>query len=79
MTKSTKRPYGDPTSKRRNVTINEQDWKALKELGGGNASAGIRKAVAEYPQDADTGRTSEVQAWSHIDTCANRNKPSTGL
>lgn len=45
MTMTTKRPYGDPTSKRRSVTINEQDWQKLKDLGNGNASAGIRKAV----------------------------------
>lgn len=44
MTKP-KRPYADPTSKRRSVTINEQDWQALKKLGNGNASAGIRKAI----------------------------------
>lgn len=44
---TTKRPYGDPTSKRRSVTINERDWQALKKLGSGNASAGIRQALRQ--------------------------------
>lgn len=42
---TTKRPYADPTSKRRSVTVNEDDWQALKRLGNGNASAGIRESV----------------------------------
>lgn len=42
---TTKRPYADPTSKRRSVTINEKDWQKLKTLGKGNASAGIREAL----------------------------------
>lgn len=43
MTKP-KRPYATNT-KRRSVTITEPDWKALKKLGNGNASAGIREAI----------------------------------
>lgn len=43
---TTKRPYADPTAKRRSVYVNEANWQALKKLGNGNASAGIRKAVA---------------------------------
>lgn len=42
---ATKRPYADPTSKRRNVTVNDENWQVLKKLGNGNASAGIREAV----------------------------------
>lgn len=43
MTKP-KRPYGT-SAKRRSVTITEPDWKALRKLGSGNASAGIREAL----------------------------------
>lgn len=43
MTKP-KRPYAT-NAKRRSVTITEPDWQKLKELGKGNASDGIRKAI----------------------------------
>ncbi len=43
MTKP-KRPYATNT-KRRSVTITDSDWQALKKLGNGNASAGIREAL----------------------------------
>jgi len=43
MTKP-KRPYGT-NAKRRSVTITEPDWQALKKLGNGNASGGIREAL----------------------------------
>lgn len=46
MTKN-KRPYATNT-KRRSVTITEPDWQALKKLGNGNASAGIRKALKNH-------------------------------
>ena len=45
MTKP-KRPYATNT-KRRAVTITEPDWQALKKLGDGNASAGIRQALRQ--------------------------------
>lgn len=41
----TKRPYADPTAKRRNVYMSEDVTQKLKALGNGNISAGIRKAV----------------------------------
>ena len=40
-----KRPYADPTSKRRSLTVNEADWQALKKAGDGNASEGVRRLV----------------------------------
>lgn len=40
-----KRPYADPTAKRRNVYMSEEVTQKLKALGNGNISAGIRKAV----------------------------------
>ena len=42
---TTKRPYADPTAKRRNVYMSEEVAQKLKALGKGNVSAGIRKAV----------------------------------
>ena len=42
---TTKRPYADPTAKRRNVYMSEEVKEKLKALGNGNISAGIRKAV----------------------------------
>ena len=33
------------TPKRRNIYIQPADWEALKKLGQGNASAGIREAI----------------------------------
>lgn len=42
-----KRPYADPTSKRRNVTINDENWARLKQIGQGNASEGIRMLLRE--------------------------------
>ena len=42
----TKRPYADPTSKRRSVTVNDENWKALKAIGQGNASEGIRRLLS---------------------------------
>lgn len=47
MTKP-KRPYAT-NAKRRSVTITESDWQKLKELGKGNASDGIRKAIQAAP------------------------------
>lgn len=41
---TTKRPYGTNT-KRRNYTVTSEDHEALRKLGNGNASAGIRQAV----------------------------------
>lgn len=42
---TTKRPYADPTSKRRSVTVNDENWARLKAIGHGNASEGIRKLI----------------------------------
>lgn len=42
-----KRPYADPTSKRRSVTVNDENWRALKAIGQGNASEGIRRLLRE--------------------------------
>jgi hypothetical protein len=40
----TKRPYATNT-KKRTYTVTEEDHEALRKLGKGNASAGIREAV----------------------------------
>lgn len=40
-----KRPYADPTSKRRSVTVNDEDWEKLKTFGDGSPSEGIRRLV----------------------------------
>ena len=50
MMKQAKRPYGTNT-KRRSVTITEPDWQALKKLGNGNASAGIRRLLREAGEE----------------------------
>lgn len=42
-----KRPYADPTSKRRSVTVNDENWRELKRIGHGNASEGIRKLIKQ--------------------------------
>jgi hypothetical protein len=42
---TTKRPYAQSNAKRRNLHITEENFQALRELGNGNASAGIRKAI----------------------------------
>ena len=44
---TTKRPYADPASKRRNVTVNDENWARLKQIGRGNASEGIRVLLRE--------------------------------
>lgn len=41
----TKRPYADPTAKRRSVYLSQAVWDKLKKMGNGSASAGIREAV----------------------------------
>lgn len=44
---TTKRPYAQPNAKRRNVYIDEDTMQALRKLGNGNASAGIREAIRQ--------------------------------
>lgn len=41
---TTKRPYAINT-KKRTYTVTKEDHEALRKLGNGNASAGIREAV----------------------------------
>lgn len=43
---TTKRPYATNT-KRRSVTVNDENWRALKAIGQGNASEGIRKLIKQ--------------------------------
>lgn len=40
-----KRPYNMTEARRRSVYVDGATWEALKKLGSGNASEGIRKAV----------------------------------
>lgn len=47
---TTKRPYADPTAKRRNIHLSEEVWQALKVIGNGNRSEGIRRAVELHRQ-----------------------------
>ena len=46
-TYKTKRPYADPTAKRRNVHLSEEVWQKLKEIGEGSQSDGIRRLVRQ--------------------------------
>ena len=48
----TKRTYADPTSKRRSVTVNDENWRVLKAIGNGNASEGIRILTNLYTSEA---------------------------
>lgn len=45
----------------RNLMLTEAVIDKARKIGNGNLSAGVRKAVTEYPQDATTARTSEDQ------------------
>jgi len=45
----------------RNVMLTEEVINKARRIGKGNLSAGVRKAVTEYPQDATTARTSDDQ------------------
>ncbi len=45
-----KRIYNAET-KRRNVTITQDDWETLKKLGMGNASEGIRVLTQLYTSE----------------------------
>jgi len=38
---------------RHNITASDADWQALRELGNGNASEGIRKALHAPKMDSD--------------------------
>jgi len=38
---------------RHNITVSDADWQALRELGNGNASEGIRKALHAPKLDSD--------------------------
>lgn len=40
-----KRPYAQQNAQRRSIYTDDDTWAKLKELGKGNASAGIREAV----------------------------------
>lgn len=48
---TTKRPYATNT-KKRTYTVTEEDHEALRKLGNGNASAGIREAVKSAMEQA---------------------------
>lgn len=52
MTK-TKRPYAQPNAQRRSIYTDHATWEALKKLGNGNASAGIREAVRQTQERED--------------------------
>lgn len=41
----TKRPYAQQNAQRRSIYTDAETWEAIKKLGNGNASAGIREAV----------------------------------
>jgi len=43
----------------RNLMLTEAVIDKARRIGKGNLSAGVRKAVTEYPQDATTARTSD--------------------
>jgi len=45
----------------RNLMLTEAVINKARRIGKGNLSAGVRKAVMEYPQDATTGRTGDDQ------------------
>ena len=46
----------------RNLMLTEEVIDKARRIGKGNLSAGVRKAVEEYPQDTTTARTSDDQA-----------------
>jgi len=46
----------------RNVMLTEEIIEKARRIGKGNLSAGVRKAVTEYPMDANTARASDDQA-----------------
>ena len=45
-----KRPYAQPNAQRRSIYTDAVTWEALKKLGNGNASAGIREAVRKVEE-----------------------------
>ena len=45
----------------RNVMLTEEVIDKARRIGKGNLSAGVRKAVMEYPQDTATAHTSDDQ------------------
>ena len=45
----------------RNLMLTEEVIDKARRIGKGNLSAGVRKAVTEYPQDATTARTIDDQ------------------
>jgi len=47
-----KRPYADPTAKRRNIHLSDDVWQALKVIGNGNRSEGIRRLVSEHANNS---------------------------
>lgn len=46
----------------RNLMLTAEVIDKARRIGKGNLSAGVRKAVTEYPQDTTTARTSDDQA-----------------
>jgi len=47
--------------KPRNLMLTEAVIDKARRIGKGNLSAGVRKAVMEYPQDTTTAHTSDYQ------------------
>lgn len=45
---TTKRPYAQPNAQRRSIYTDDDTWATLKDLGKGNASAGIRISALNH-------------------------------
>jgi hypothetical protein len=62
-------PAGDQPAKRRTVWLTDEQWERIKELGGGNASAGVRRLLevgqAASAMDAAFSEFGDEPAYIH--------------